>query len=406
MRLSKMVCLVIAPLAILMGTAACKVGTSKLASDGTSCDAEKLRLLLEELSRIPGATGPSHAIALTADSEAQGLITFFSMGDSSIRAGLVEAINLAPAPGWDTPMGRACAAYSMKKARERCNSSRNCPTTGWFGYGDIDTTKEPYTQYRSEENANCANGIRGYVEKRSGSNPGQNNDNGLPGGPTPGQGALDPSAQGADQRRARLQAQIDACKRDIEQASRRNQGGSGAQVSEIEFRAKCEMAGGTAVNLEPPYTCQCGSGRQIDPYKEASCSTVADAKGLCSQITGASWDDRVGVCVCTANPEYRSANTWSIRNTLAKQCAEANAQASGGGGVPSTNNNGQPPQPPVKSTCQCVSQDGQCNKVVNGQVVASLTPFMNNVTGQQETCTPGGGGGYNNLCNQPQLKCP
>lgn len=60
----------------------------------------------------------------------------------------------------------------------------------------------------------------------------------------------------------------------------------------------------------------------------------------------------------------------------------------------------------TKSECRCESLNGTCNKVVDGKIVTSLTPIMNSVTGRQEVCDPNGAGGFENLCNQPQLKCP
>lgn len=63
-------------------------------------------------------------------------------------------------------------------------------------------------------------------------------------------------------------------------------------------------------------------------------------------------------------------------------------------------------RPQGGSGCSCVFQNGRCHKMVGGAIVASLTPINNQVTGRQEVCQPGGGGGYDNLCNQPQLKCP
>jgi hypothetical protein len=99
---------------------------------------------------------------------------------------------------------------------------------------------------------------------------------------------------------------------------------------------------------EPPYECVCQPFEVINPFK-----------GLCPQIVS---DD-------SKKPE-------------------------------------PPITPPPAAKCECSFQNGLCSKVVDGKVVASLTPILNTVTGKQETCSPGGGGGYDNLCNQPQLKCP
>jgi len=89
--------------------------------------------------------------------------------------------------------------------------------------------------------------------------------------------------------------------------------------------------------------------------------------------------------------------------------SEARTDGAAGGGSsdgPSKIDVGKSEQDMTKSECRCESRNGTCNKVVDGKIVASLTPIMNSVTGRQELCDPNGTGGFENLCNQPQLKCP
>jgi hypothetical protein len=83
---------------------------------------------------------------------------------------------------------------------------------------------------------------------------------------------------------------------------------------------------------------------------------------------------------------------------------DGGVDSTGGGG--SSDNGANNGQDVTKSECKCELRNRTCNKVVDGQIVVSLTPIRNSVTGQQEICEPTGAGGFENLCNQPQLKCP
>ena len=162
---------------------------------------------------------------------------------------------------------------------------------------------------------------------------------------------VEPATDDADRAKkiAELREKIAKCEADIKRLEGEIPEDKAKAGSELDFEARCTRAGGTVESLEPPFQCGCFSGKIINLDAKEECPK----EGSDSSITPPS-----------------------------------------------------PPTPPQGSKCECKMQNGRCSKVVNGSVVDSLTPIMNTTTGKQETCDAGGGGGFDNLCNQPQLKCP
>lgn len=347
---------------LLVSLLGCKKANSTLKGD-TQCPASEIASLK---SRIAEIEGKSDNVGLALDSsDGEELLYKYSAGHASSFAGFQKIFESAPYHRWDEDLRDSCISYAEREAVKLCNSRPGAKCWSWMSFGKIDKNSEHYVAFHKIAFANCFKEFKAYVDAKSApgtqdSTPSQGDQtptpNPLPdspgGGPDSGETKPETPDSNAEELK-RLKAELERCQN---------------EVTEEEFASRCDKAGGKFSRYKP-YECICASGKPVETDPVGSCPKVADSSGP------------------------------------AKKPDQPDKPAKPADPVPPKKLDPEPAKPTVPA-CECKKIGTQCSKVVDGKVVKSLTPFMNTTIGKQETCDPSGAGGYENLCNQPTLKCP
>lgn len=137
-----------------------------------------------------------------------------------------------------------------------------------------------------------------------------------------------------------------------------------------------------------------------DDGKTPPSTDKTDVEKACDSISvnGATFKKETGECICDADQKKKSKDKYYITETLGSECSYASAEKS-------KKSSGSSGTTPSSKACQCVQEGNKCHKKVDGVSKASLT-IWKTVSNIPETCDSTGKGGYENLCNQPTLKCP
>jgi hypothetical protein len=156
------------------------------------------------------------------------------------------------------------------------------------------------------------------------------------------------------------------------------------------------------------------------PTEQDLVSNIEWTREYCQRLGGTFVDSAVEgqepSCLCSAGA--RSMRELAVQS-IAAECGQniespkqSNAEAptlspSPSPAAPSLTPSVPKPVEPAKPTCVCRLVGTQCQKFVGDKVAASLTvQTPNPVTKRNESCKPGQPqDGYDNLCNQPQIKC-
>lgn len=361
----------------------CKKVKNSSTTKASQCTWDKLGQLEEELRMtMYNEDGASLSLSGTDPNILVGRYT----GNFQYRATTPKAYRIAyeaPYSGWETDLAVVCSLYSSEKAVEVCKTNWTC------GYWGIDRNSPSYQTYRQAAITDCLGAFQGHVSSKgplrpSGSTNSPNSTSGTPHGqgdvsssgqpqangsqPSPSwtpTNSNENSGQTAAQKRERriqeLNTQIVQCKATLERQTT-----SGKDINlEDAFRKDCRLASGDTL-MENPLTCFCPSGAQV----------VFDGKST-------------EACPSEQVASHPSTPGGIAQPSTQQPMATATAVA-----------------PPASASCECKLQNGTCVKLVNGRVVASKTPFFNSQIQQQEKCDPSRAGGYENLCNQPDMRCP
>ncbi len=334
-------------IAIALAGQSCKLTNDKSGTSSVEmCSTKELATLEAELATIRNAEQASAGGSEKIGSRDQ-ILSVYSANHTLATHTLEKILDSAPYSDWQTELFDHCQNYGRMIARNRCTNDSACKS--FFGFGSVDERSAAFQQYQQKARQECEGHASRFVSNRTkSSKPStQNTVDDVP---------VIIDANAAD-RIAALERRIAECKTNID---------------------------------------------------DAELAAMPAAQRLCISFPELTWDSKIGVCRCQKNPDVRSANEWSIANVVQPKCAETPDEQAAAA-TQSTPTAAQVAPEDTDSnkpeSCTCKVDGNMCTKVVGGKVVASLTVIQNNNIGQQEVCDPSGAGGYENLCNQPQLKC-
>lgn len=376
---------ILIPLCLSLLVTSCKLNQSQLADEGTGsrvCSGE------EALARLKGGQASAAQPQSLGLNEGQDPFETLVMNQTNQGKWNQNHFRRARSESGmqrDNLIHQGCSSSASLDAEIKCDAAARCGTI--FPWMKINPSTEAYKAYHNAFLLQCKSAFSTYFTKN----------------PEVGEKPSDTAESEADTTEATPNQESPAACRMP----------TSSDLTDVNIALEyCDAFGGYYVNTNQQSVCRCETGIKdmtstIDDLVDCQGSNNAGFRACEKSGTDFEWNAEVGVCVCKSNEDIKSASALDIRGILRQKCSNTTAQKVPEATSPASTlppAASKPVEPP-KPVCTCVERAGRCYEVVDGKDLNSLTIQRPNPYGTHESCRQtGGSAGYDNLCNQMQIK--